>query len=83
MGAGLRVDLLFAALHEECYREMDDPEKQQRIYELMEKSYPDTAEKVRLSRAIREGDIAQVETFADGFQQTSYLDNLLDQHFSL
>jgi tetratricopeptide (TPR) repeat protein len=78
------VDKSFPAYHDlllilyECYRELDIPEKQQRIYELLEKSYPDTAEKVKLSRAIREGDLSQVACFADGFQQISYLDTLLD-----
>jgi tetratricopeptide (TPR) repeat protein len=83
-----RVDKSFPAYHDlllvlyECYREMDDPEKQQRIYELMEKSYPDTAEKIRLSRAIREGDLAQVDCFAQGFKQDSYLDDLLNCYWS-
>lgn len=78
------VDKSFPAYHDlllvlyECYREMDIPEKQQRIYELMEKSYPDTAEKIKLSRAIREGDLAQVAGFADGFNHSSYLDSLLN-----
>lgn len=79
-----RVDKTFPAYHDlllvlyECYREMDDEEKQQRIYELMEKSYPDTAEKLKLSRAIREGDLDQIECFARGFQQDSYLNDLLN-----
>jgi hypothetical protein len=59
---------------------MDSPEKQQRITDLMEKSYPDTAEKVKLSRAIREGDLSCVSTFAEGFQETSYLDGLLETY---
>lgn len=77
------VDKTFPAYHDlllilyECYREMDNPEKQNRIYDLMEKSYPDTAEKLKLSRAIREGDLNQVDCFAEGFQHSSYLDDLL------
>lgn len=82
------VDKSFPAYHDlllvlyECYREMDDPEKQERIYELMQKSYPDTAEKITLSRAIREGDLNQVDCFAQGFQQSSYLDQLLNTYDS-
>lgn len=82
------VDKTFPAYHDlllvlyECYREMDDPEKQQRITDLMEKSYPDTAEKIKLSRAIREGDLACVSSFAEGFQETSYLDDLLTHYES-
>lgn len=77
------VDKTFPAYHDlllilyECYREMDNPEKQARIYDLMEKSYPDTAEKIELSRAIREGNLDKVECFAEGFQHDSYLDDLL------
>ena len=56
---------------------MDDLEKQERIYQLMERSYPDTAEKIQLSRAVREGNLACVATSAEGFQQDSYLDDLL------
>ena len=80
------VDKSFAAFHDlllvlyECYRELDIPEKQTRVYELMEKSFPETAEKIKLSRAIREGDLDQVEIFAEGFQQSSYLDHLLENY---
>ena len=77
------VDKTFPAYHDlllvlyECYREMDLEEKQQRIYNLMEKSYPDTAEKIKLSRALREGDLDLIACFAKGFQHSSYLDDLL------
>ena len=64
----------------ECYREMENPEKQDRIFDMLAKSYPDTAEQLKLSRAIREGDIAQVDLFADGFNGPSYLSNLLDTY---
>lgn len=80
------ADKSFPAYHDlllvlyECYREMDDPEKQIKIYELMEKSYPDTAEKISLSRALREGDLERVGCFAEGFQKDSYLDDLLDYY---
>ncbi len=81
------VDKSFPAYHDlmlvlyECYREMDDPEKQIRILELIEQTYPETGEKLKVSRAIREGDIAQIECFADGFQQDSYLDRQLDCYY--
>lgn len=77
------VDKTFPAYHDlllilyECYQEMDNPEKQGRIYDLMKKSYPDTAEKIELSRAIRQGDLDKIEYFAEGFQNDSYLDDLL------
>jgi len=77
------VDKTFPAYHDlllvlyECYREMDCEEKQQKIFELLEKSYPDTAEKLRLSRALREGDLTMIACVAAGFPQDSYLDDLL------
>jgi len=80
------VDKTFPPYHDlllvlyECYREMNNPEKQTCIHELITKSYPDTAEKVTLSRAIREGDLFEVACFAEGFQNISYLDNLLTHY---
>ncbi len=78
------VDKSFFAYHDlllilyESYREMDDLEKQAKVLELMEKSFPATNEELKVSRAIREGDLAMVDHFASGFQDTSYLDNLMD-----
>ncbi len=85
-GGLAHVDKTFPAYRDlllvlyECYREMDHPEKQERIYELMAKSYPDTAEQLKLSRAIREGELAEVDLFADGFNGPSYLSNLLETY---
>ena len=64
----------------ECYREMDNVEKQERILELMTKSYPETAERLKLSRALREGDTAQIQTFASGFHGPSYLSDFLSTY---
>jgi tetratricopeptide (TPR) repeat protein len=78
------VDKTFPAYHDlllilyECYRELDLPEKEERILELMQKSYPETAEKVQISCALRTGDLPKVESYADGFPHRSYLDDLLD-----
>ncbi len=77
------VDKTFPAYHDlllvlyECYREVDDKERQARIYDLLQKSYPDTAEKIELSRAIREGNLEVIDCFAKGFPKDSYLDDLL------
>jgi tetratricopeptide (TPR) repeat protein len=86
-GALAHVDKSFPAYCDlllvlyECYREMDNVEKQTRILELMTKSYPETAEKLKLSRALREGDLCQVETFASGFNNSCYLDDLLNNYW--
>ena len=86
-GALAHVDKSFPAYCDlllvlyECYREMDNVEKQTRILELMTKSYPETAEKLKLSRALREGELCQIETFASGFNESCYLDDLLNNYW--
>lgn len=78
------VDKSFFAYHDlllilyESYREMDDEEKQAKVLELMEKSFPATNEEIKVSTAIRKGDLAMIDEFACGFQHPSYLDNLMD-----
>ena len=80
------VDKSFPAYHDlllilyECYREMDNPEKQARILELIDQTFPDTGEKLKVSIAIRDGDLPQIEYYASGFQHPSYLDCLLDSY---
>ena len=82
------VDKTFAAYHDllltlfETYRELKEEEKQRTILELMEKSFPETGEKLRLSSAIRTADLELVENFACGFQEESYLDQMLDCYHS-
>jgi len=66
----------------ECYRETNNPENQQKILELLEKSYPETAETLKLSRAIREAELSQVEEFASGFNGPSYLSEFLDDYYA-
>lgn len=78
------VDKSFFAYHDlllvlyESYREMNDPEKEAKIVELIAKSFPSTNEELKISRAIREGNLAMVDEFAAGFQNPSYLDNMMD-----
>lgn len=80
------IDQSFPAHHDlllilyECYRELDAPEKEQRIMELIQKSYPETAEKLTASAAIRTGNLEAIEHIAAGFQERSYLDNLLETY---
>lgn len=61
----------------ESYRELDDKEKQAKIIELLEKSFPDTSEELKVSLAIREANLVAINEFACGFQHPSYLDNLI------
>lgn len=81
------VDKTFPAYHDlllilyESYREVCDAEKEGKILEMIEKSYPETAEKLKVSRAIREADLPQIQCFADGFSnRPSYLDTLLTDY---
>ncbi|HSX26931.1 MAG TPA: hypothetical protein VLE89_08010, partial [Chlamydiales bacterium] len=82
------VDKSFPAYHDlllilyECYREMDNPEKQQRIAELIDQSFPVTGEKLKLSQSIREGDLYQLQCFATEFHHPPYLDNLLSCYYA-
>jgi tetratricopeptide (TPR) repeat protein len=82
------VDKTFPAYHDlllilfECYRELDWPDKQSRILELIRKDYPETAEKIQISTALRVGNLEEIKVYADGFQNYSYLDNLLDNYYA-
>lgn len=79
-----RVDKTFPAYHDlllvlyESYRELDNADKQAKIIELLDKSFPDTSEELKVSLAIREADLVTINEFACGFQHPSYLDNLID-----
>ena len=81
------VDKTFPAYHDlllvlyESYREMDDEDKQAKIIELIEKTFPDTSEELKVSLAIREGNLVAINEFASGFQHASYLDNLTGCYF--
>lgn len=78
------VDKSFYAYHDlllilyESYREMEECEKEAKILELMEKTFPVTNEDLKVSCAIRSGDLAMIDQFACGFQHPSYLDSLVD-----
>jgi hypothetical protein len=77
------VDKTFAAYHDlllvlyEAYREVKDVDKQAKVIELMEKSFPATGEELKVSLAIREGNLVAINDFASGFHHQSYLDDLL------
>lgn len=76
------VDKTFPAYHDlllvlyEAYREVKNPEKQAKIIELIEKSFPDTSEELKVSLAIRQGNLVAINDIASGFQTISYLDEL-------
>lgn len=82
------VDKTFPAYHDlllvlyESYRELENSEKQARTLELIEKSFPDTHEELKVSLALRKGDLDTIHEFACGFQSPSYLDNLVDTYSS-
>ncbi len=80
------VDKTFPAYHDlllvlyEAYRELENEEKQGKIVELLEKSFPDTSEELKVSIAIRDGDLIALNDFASGFRQPSYLGNLVESY---
>ena len=77
------VDKSFPAYHDlllilyESYREMDCPEKEARIYELIWQAYPETAEQLKISHALRSGDLPSIEAVNKDLPHPSYLDQLL------
>ena len=80
------VDKSFPAYHDlllilyECYHEMNAEEKEECIFQLIQKDFPETAEKLRISRALREGDLDQINAFNSSFDHPSYLDLMLDRY---
>ncbi len=80
------VDKTFPAYHDlllvlyESYREVQNGEKQAKVTELIEKTFPETSEELKVSLAIREGDLVTIEEIASGFQDPSYLDNLTNTY---
>ena len=80
------VDKSFPAYHDlllilyECYHEMNCPEKEECIYELMKKDFPQTAEKLQISRALRAGDLDQISVINNDLEHPSYLDSLLARY---
>lgn len=82
------VDKSFPAYHDlllilyECYREMEDFEKQQRILEIIQNTFPATGEKLTVSSALRTGDLDTIQQINDDFTHPSYLDGLLDTYYT-
>ena len=70
---------LFLILYE-CYREIDAPEKEQKILELMQQSDGATAEKLNVSRKVREGNLDAIQDLCVGPPSQEYLCTLLDQY---
>lgn len=68
-------DLLLVLL--ECYREVEAPEKEERIAELIEKTYPDTSEELKVSYSLRSGDLPGLLALNSDLPHPSYLDPML------
>ena len=65
----------------ECYGEMDSSDKQQRILELIQKTYPNTAEQIQISAAVRAGDLDRLQTYAGEEPKQPCLDYLLNTYY--
>lgn len=77
------ADATFAAYHDlllilyESYREMDDPEKEERMLELIQKSFPETVEELKVSQALRDADLVALCDINQDLPRPSYLDPML------
>ncbi len=75
----LNADKSFPTFHDllvilyESYKEIKDSEKVQRIVELLEKSYPITANNINLSCSLVEGDIYQAKKFIKTSSHNNYI----------
>jgi len=82
------VDKSFPAYHDlllilyECYHEMSCEEKEECIYQLILKDFPETAEKLKISRTLRAGDLDQIGAISGGVNHLPYLDSMLDRYNS-
>lgn len=77
------VDKTFPAYHDlllilyECYHEVKDVEKEEQIYERIQKDFPETAEKLKVSSALRDADLSQVQEVSETKPQFSYVNDFL------
>jgi hypothetical protein len=82
------VDKSFPAYHDlllilyECYHEMDCPDKEERIYELIQKDFPETAEMLKISRPVRIGDLPQLQAINDSLSHPPYLESLHNSYYA-
>ncbi len=77
------ADKSFPAYHDlllilyECYRETDCPEKEERMCEMIDSTYPSTSEELKVSRALRHGELDSICAINEDLQHPSYLDPML------
>jgi tetratricopeptide (TPR) repeat protein len=75
-----RVDRSFPAYHDlllilyECYREVDNEERAERIRELIHHTFPETDEQLKVSIALRSADLLTLAEINEGLSHPSYLD---------
>lgn len=75
-----RVDKAFSAYHDlllivsECYREIHKEEREERMHELLQRSFPETAEQLKVSLALRSADLIALGELNEVLPRPSYLD---------
>ncbi len=83
-----RVDKSFPAYHDlllvlyECYHELGNSEREERILEMIQKTFPDTGEQLRVSIALRSADLMAINLINDDLPHPSYLDSPLENFYS-
>lgn len=83
-----RVDKTFGAHRDlllvlfEAYHKLKEKEKKAKITQLIEEHYPQTSEELKVSLALREADLVQIEEIAKDLPSPSYLNHLQDRYRS-
>ncbi|MBF8263120.1 MAG: hypothetical protein HW387_785 [Parachlamydiales bacterium] len=80
------VDKTFPAYHDlllilyECYHKMNCTEKEDCVFEMIQKDFPETAEKMNVSRALTSGNLDQIQQINQDLPHPSYLDPMLQSY---
>lgn len=78
------VDPTFSAFHDllvmlfESYTEVNNPEKAERILEVIQKNYPTTAEKLEISTALVNGDTQELKGISEDYPNLRKLESTIE-----
>lgn len=82
-----RVDKSFPAYHDlllvlhECYHELENEEREARVQEMIQTTFPDTGEQLKVSLALRSADLVAINAINEELPHPSYLDAPLENYF--
>lgn len=81
-----RVDKSFPAYHDlllllyECYYELKNEERELCIYDMIQRTFPDTGEQLKVSMALRSADLVALNSLNNELPHPSYLDAPLETY---